>query len=49
MLMVSMSWRNEQNPQVKGFYERMGFRVFKRTDCDEQGNPYPLLYMKLEG
>lgn len=40
---------NEQNPQAKGFYERMGFRVFKRTDCDEQGNPYPLLYMKLEG
>ncbi|MCI9486990.1 MAG: hypothetical protein HFI64_08470 [Lachnospiraceae bacterium] len=36
-------------PQAKGFYERMGFRVFKRTDCDEQGNPYPLLYMKLEG
>ena len=40
---------NEQNPQAKGFYERMGFRVFKRTDCDEQGNPYTLLYMKLEG
>ncbi len=40
---------NEQNPQAKGFYERMGFRVFKRTDYDEQGNPYPLLYMKLEG
>ncbi len=39
---------NEQNPQAKGFYERMGFRVFKRTDCDEQGNLYPLLYMKLE-
>lgn len=39
---------NEQNPQAKGFYERMGFQVFKRTDCDEQGNPYPLLYMKLE-
>ena len=40
---------NELNPQAKGFYEHMGFRVFKRTDCDEQGNPYPLLYMKLEG
>lgn len=38
---------NEQNPQAKGFYEHMGFRVYKRTEHDEQGNPYPLLYMKL--
>lgn len=39
---------NEQNPLAKGFYEHMGFKVYKRTDCDEQGNPYPLLYMKLD-
>lgn len=38
---------NEQNPQAKGFYEHMGFEVYKRTENDEQGNPYPLLYMKL--
>ncbi len=38
---------NEQNPQAVGFYERMGFTVYKRSDLDEQGNPYPLLYMKL--
>lgn len=38
---------NEQNPQAKGFYEHMGFHVYKRTDYDEQGNPYPLLYMWL--
>ena len=37
---------NEQNPQAKGFYEHMGFRVYKRTDFDNQGNPYPILYMK---
>lgn len=37
---------NEQNPFAKGFYEHMGFTVYKRTDLDEQGNPYPLLYMK---
>ncbi len=37
---------NEQNPQAKGFYEHMGFQVYKRTDLDEQGNPYPLLYMR---
>ena len=39
---------NEQNPLAKGFYEHMGFHVYKRTDHDEQGNPYPLLYMKLD-
>ena len=37
---------NEQNPRAKGFYEHMGFEVYKRTELDEQGNPYPLLYMK---
>lgn len=36
---------NEQNPQARGFYEHMGFQVYKRTEFDEQGNPYPLLYM----
>lgn len=39
---------NEQNPEAKGFYEHMGFSVDKRTDLDEQGNPYPLLYMELK-
>lgn len=33
---------NEQNPQARGFYEHMGFRVDKRTDFDERGNAYPL-------
>ena len=37
---------NEQNPLAKGFYEHMGFTVYKRSELDEQGNPYPLLYMK---
>ena len=37
---------NEQNPQAVGFYEHMGFRTYKRTDFDEEGNPYPLLYMR---
>lgn len=39
---------NEQNPQAKGFYEHMGFEVYKRTDTDEQGDSYPLLYMRLK-
>ncbi len=37
---------NEQNPMAKVFYEHMGFQVYKRTELDEQGNPYPLLYMR---
>lgn len=37
---------NEQNPQAVGFYEHLGFQTYKRTGCDEEGNPYPLLYMK---
>ena len=38
---------NEQNPLAKGFYKHMGFEVYKKTECDEQGNPYPILYMRL--
>lgn len=38
---------NEQNPQAVGFYDHMRFQTYKRTDCDEEGNPYPLLYMKM--
>lgn len=38
---------NEQNHQARGFYEHMRFHVYKRTERDEQGNPYPLLYMRL--
>ena len=40
---------NEQNPQAIGFYEHMGFVTYKRTELDEEGNPYPLLYMRLAG
>ena len=39
---------NEQNPNAKGFYEHMGFKTYKRTELDEQGNHYPILYMRLE-
>ena len=37
---------NEQNPQAIGFYEYMGFQTYKRSETDEQGNPYPILYMR---
>lgn len=39
---------NEDNPLAKGFYEHMGFKVYQRNKLDDQGNPYPVLYMKLE-
>ena len=38
---------NEQNPSAVEFYKRMGFSAYKRTDCDEQGRPFPLIYMRL--
>ena len=38
---------NEQNPQAVGFYQHLGFTTYKRTDHDEEGGPYPLLYMRL--
>lgn len=37
---------NEQNALAVGFYEKMGFAPYRRTQTDEQGGPYPLLYMK---
>ena len=46
--LLRLGSENEQNPQAIGFYEHLGFKVYKRTDNDEQGNPYPLLYMCLE-
>lgn len=39
---------NEQNPQAKGFYEYMGFKIYKRDELDGQGNPYPILHMRLK-
>lgn len=38
---------NEQNPQARGFYEHMGFQVRERSELDEQGNPYPVLFMEI--
>ncbi len=39
---------NEQNPLARKFYEYIGFKVYKRSEVDEQGNHYPILYMRLE-
>lgn len=37
---------NEQNEQATAFYKHMGFQTYNRSETDEQGNPYPILYMK---
>ena len=39
---------NEQNPNAAGFYQHMGFRVFDRSELDDQGNSFPILHMKLD-
>lgn len=39
---------NEQNPDAQGFYEHLNFKIYKRTAVDQDGLPYPLLYMKLD-
>lgn len=38
---------NEQNPNAKGFYEHLGFKTYKTSATDEQGNPYPIAWMRL--
>jgi putative acetyltransferase len=40
---------NEQNPQAVGFYLKQGFVQVGRSEVDGQGDPYPLLHLKLEG
>lgn len=35
-----------ENSNAKGFYEHLRFKTYKRTELDEQGNHYPILYMK---
>ena len=37
---------NEQNPAAVKFYEKMGFRTFRRDSTDDQGNPFPILRME---
>lgn len=36
---------NEQNPQDLAFYEYMGFTIYRRSELDEQGNPFPILFL----
>ncbi|MFA7625406.1 MAG: GNAT family N-acetyltransferase [Candidatus Kapaibacterium sp.] len=38
---------NEQNIHACGFYEHLGFTIFRRTETDSMGLPYPILSLKL--
>lgn len=38
---------NEQNPQALGFYLHLGFVPIGRSEWDGEGNPFPLLHLKL--
>ena len=39
---------NEQNPDAIGFYEHLGFRRYLRTECDTEGRPFPLIFMRYD-
>ena len=38
---------NEQNVQAVGFYEYMGFNIYKRSNLDGEGKEYLTLHMQL--
>lgn len=38
---------NEQNPQAIAFCEHKDFAAYMRTDTDEEGKPFPLIYIRL--
>ena len=38
---------NEENIQGIAFYKHMGFEIFQRSELDNQGNPFPIIHMKL--
>lgn len=39
---------NEQNPEAVGFYQHHGFEIVGRSPLDGQGQPFPLLHMRLK-
>ena len=38
---------NEQNVQAVGFYEYMGFNIYKRSNLDGEGKEYLIFHMQL--
>lgn len=39
---------NEQNTQAAAIYRHWGFEVYERCETDDQGDPYPILKMRLK-
>ena len=39
---------NEQNTQAEAIYRHLGFETYRRDETDDQGNPFPILHMKLK-
>lgn len=39
---------NEQNTQAEAIYRHLGFETYQYDETDEQGNPFPILHMKLK-
>lgn len=40
---------NEQNPDARAFYEKLGFVKFDRKEVDSQGNPFPIIELRQKG
>lgn len=36
---------NEQNEGAVTFYKHLGFRIYRRSETDGQGNPFPILHL----
>jgi putative acetyltransferase len=39
---------NEQNPLAVDFYKNIGFEVLDRSETDDQGRNFPILFMRLK-
>lgn len=39
---------NEQNTYAVSVYTHWGFKTYDRSEIDDQGNPFPILRMRLE-
>ncbi len=39
---------NEQNTHATAIYRHWGFETYERTETDDQGNPFPILKMRLK-
>lgn len=39
---------NEQNPKAIEFYKKHGFQQIARSELDAEGNPFPILHLKLK-